>query len=297
MVYTGGDGKRIFVSHAWRRLVGIQAPLVYEFIMEFLSTYRMSDTKMDLDVAGTLCFQLGGVRRSMSRRQFILALGLHTEQEMAQAGFAAYLSERERDDSIHHLWKRTGVGKGDWHAEGRKSRARMSGGHFIGHLVEHFGLVSDEGLRGLTVISRELPMIDLHKLAKLNICGRFGDTWAWVAPRPEREVVVAADALEATKDAPAKDEGTQADTAPAQDSEGCVRAWMSILSLRPCMHVSAALLDDDLRNYGVTCEEEAKKRNSGAKTKTFEENTHLTPYVVSNKKIRRISASSSQEYA
>ncbi|GKB01360.1 hypothetical protein Tco_0829404 [Tanacetum coccineum] len=52
-----------------------------------------------------------------------------------------------------------------WHAEGRKSRARLSGGHFIGRLAAHFGLVSDEGLRGLSVITRELPMIDLHELA------------------------------------------------------------------------------------------------------------------------------------
>ncbi|GKB29403.1 hypothetical protein Tco_0868804 [Tanacetum coccineum] len=31
----------------------------------------------------------------------------------------------------------------------RKSRARLSGGNFIGRLAMHFGLVSDEGLRGL----------------------------------------------------------------------------------------------------------------------------------------------------
>ncbi|GKB20092.1 hypothetical protein Tco_0854015 [Tanacetum coccineum] len=36
----------------------------------------MSDTEMGLDVADTLCFQLGGVRRRMTWRQFILALGL-----------------------------------------------------------------------------------------------------------------------------------------------------------------------------------------------------------------------------
>ncbi|GJS11546.1 proline-rich receptor-like protein kinase PERK9 [Tanacetum coccineum] len=33
-------------------------------------------------------------------------------------------------------------------------------------------------------------------------------------------------------------------------------------------------------NYGVTCEDEAKRRNSGAKTKTFEENYYLLLYVV-----------------
>ncbi|GJX68166.1 hypothetical protein Tco_0303893 [Tanacetum coccineum] len=34
----------------------------------------MSDTEMGLDVADTLCFQLGGARRRMTWRQFILAL-------------------------------------------------------------------------------------------------------------------------------------------------------------------------------------------------------------------------------
>ncbi|GKB28282.1 hypothetical protein Tco_0867683 [Tanacetum coccineum] len=35
--------------------------------------------------------------------------------------------------------------------------------------------------------------------------------------------------------------------------------------------------------YGVTCEDEAKKRNSGTKTKTFEENYYLLLYAVSSK--------------
>ncbi|GJV13607.1 hypothetical protein Tco_1355148 [Tanacetum coccineum] len=102
MVYTR-EGQQVFVSHAWRRLFGIRAPLVREFILEFLNTCRMSDTEMGLDVAGTLCFQLGGDR---------------------------------------HLRR---------HAEGRKSGARLSGGHFIRRLAMHFGLVSDERLRGLQV--------------------------------------------------------------------------------------------------------------------------------------------------
>nr|GEW12176.1 hypothetical protein [Tanacetum cinerariifolium] len=40
------------------------------------------------------------------------------------------------------------------HAEGRKSGARLFKGHFIGHLAAHFGLVSDERLRGLLVITQ-----------------------------------------------------------------------------------------------------------------------------------------------
>ncbi|GJS87474.1 retrovirus-related pol polyprotein from transposon TNT 1-94 [Tanacetum coccineum] len=39
----------------------------------------------------------------------------------------------------------------------------------------------------------------------------------------------------------------------------------------------------DTNNYGVTCEDEAKRRNSGTKTKTFEENCYLLLYVISNK--------------
>nr|GEU87474.1 reverse transcriptase domain-containing protein [Tanacetum cinerariifolium] len=136
MVYTGDEGHELFTSHAWRRLFEIRAPLVQEFNLEFLSTCKMSDTEMGLDVAGTLCFQLDGAR----------------------------------------------------HAEGRKSRARLSRGYFIGCLAAHFGSVSDQGLRGLSVVTRELPLIDLHDLRRLNIYMRVSDTWAWVASGPERHL-------------------------------------------------------------------------------------------------------------
>ncbi|GKE56539.1 hypothetical protein Tco_1495724 [Tanacetum coccineum] len=72
MIYTGDEGQELFTSHA------------------------MSDTEIGLDVADTLCFQLGGARHRMTWRQFILALGLHTEEEMAEAGFGAYWQGSER---------------------------------------------------------------------------------------------------------------------------------------------------------------------------------------------------------
>ncbi|GKE17495.1 hypothetical protein Tco_1425072, partial [Tanacetum coccineum] len=140
--------------------------------------------------ADTLCFQLGGARRMMTWRQFILALGLHTEEDMAEAGFGAYSQGSERVCHMRRLChmmiacsisgrgqapaKVTGVdlfylrsidrGTANVpyllaqylfrHAEGRKSGARLSRGHFIGRLAAHFGLVSDQGLRGLSVASR-----------------------------------------------------------------------------------------------------------------------------------------------
>ncbi|GJX96410.1 hypothetical protein Tco_0352208, partial [Tanacetum coccineum] len=51
---------------------------------------------LDLDTPGTLQFQLGRARRHMSWRQFILALGLHTEEEMQTAGFGVYWAESAR---------------------------------------------------------------------------------------------------------------------------------------------------------------------------------------------------------
>ncbi|GJW70709.1 hypothetical protein Tco_0127626 [Tanacetum coccineum] len=38
-----------------------------------------------------------------------------------------------------------------------------------------------------------------------------------------------------------------------------------------------------MANYAVTCEDEAKRRNSGTKTKTIEENCYLLLYAVSSK--------------
>ncbi|GJX93043.1 hypothetical protein Tco_0347629 [Tanacetum coccineum] len=244
MVYTEDDGETLFTSHARRRLFEIKGLLVREFILKFLSTCRMSDTEMGLDVADTLCFQLGGARR-MTWRQFILALGLHSEEEMAEAGFRAYWYGSERvipdkgdlrdywikissdkdflglapsyvhiRDPVRRLCHRmitcsiSGRGQGTEkgtgvdlfylrtmdqgtanvsyllaqylfrHAKGRKSQARLSGGHFIGCLAAHFGLVSDEGLKDLSIVARELLVIDLHELERLNICMRSGDTWA-----------------------------------------------------------------------------------------------------------------------
>ncbi|GKE19312.1 hypothetical protein Tco_1426889 [Tanacetum coccineum] len=60
----------------------------------------------------------------------------------------------------------------------------MSGGHFIRRLAEHFGLVSDKGLMGLTMIA---------------------------SPRPERQLAAIVGALENVEGAHAEVEGIQAD--------------------------------------------------------------------------------------
>ncbi|GJU61979.1 V-type proton ATPase subunit A2-like protein [Tanacetum coccineum] len=64
------------------RLFSTRGPLVRELILEFLSTLIFREVLLDFDAPGTIQFQLSGARRQLSWRQFILALGLHTEEEM-----------------------------------------------------------------------------------------------------------------------------------------------------------------------------------------------------------------------
>ncbi|GKE86231.1 hypothetical protein Tco_1559973, partial [Tanacetum coccineum] len=78
----------VFTSRAWRRLFDTRGPLVWELILEFLSTLRFGEVLLDLDASDTIQFQLGGARRRISWRQFIVALGLHTGDEMESPGFA-----------------------------------------------------------------------------------------------------------------------------------------------------------------------------------------------------------------
>ncbi|GJQ96224.1 hypothetical protein Tco_0007363 [Tanacetum coccineum] len=120
-------------------------------------------------------------------------------------------------DLIQHFWEGQARVKYLFrHAEGRKSDARLSRGHFIGRLAHNFSLVSDDRLRGLSIVTRELLLIDMGELVKLNICIEIGDDWAWVAPGPKRHPDAADDALGAAEDAPAVDEGVEADPAPIQ---------------------------------------------------------------------------------
>ncbi|GJY54143.1 hypothetical protein Tco_0445807 [Tanacetum coccineum] len=76
---------------------------------------------LDMDAPHTFQFQLGGVRRRLSWRHFIQALGLHTREEMESLGFSRY-----------------------WSETGRKSRAHISGRQFIARLAGHFGLLTAE---------------------------------------------------------------------------------------------------------------------------------------------------------
>ncbi|GKC13938.1 hypothetical protein Tco_1010720, partial [Tanacetum coccineum] len=86
-----------------------------------------------------------------------------------------------------------------------------------------------ERLQGLMVIVQELLVIDMSELVRLQICEEIDNTWAWVAPRPERQPDAAAGAPRATEDAPAVDEGARADPTPVQVPQPPLAAPRTIL--------------------------------------------------------------------
>ncbi|GJW28552.1 hypothetical protein Tco_0045427 [Tanacetum coccineum] len=107
-------------------------------------------------------------------------------EEMETAGFGLYWAE-----SARHISNKGDLNVGSVNipyllarylrlfASGRKYEAMISGGQFAARLAEYFGLLTEE----------------------------LDDTWAWVAPGPERQQVAAAGASEVTEGAPDVDEG------------------------------------------------------------------------------------------
>ncbi|GJY98765.1 hypothetical protein Tco_0516195 [Tanacetum coccineum] len=78
---------------------------------------------------------------------------------------------------------------------------------FVVGLAEHFGLLTEERLRGLKVITPELLIIDMAELVRLQIYMEINDTWAWVAMGPERQPDATTGAPGVALDTLAVDEG------------------------------------------------------------------------------------------
>ncbi|GKB78403.1 hypothetical protein Tco_0945298, partial [Tanacetum coccineum] len=177
-----GSGCEIEDGVFWRGAIGVHESCLEETIWD----------------PSTFGPRLGGVRRRMTWRQFILALGLHAEYEMADAGdflghAPSYVLIRDPVRRLCHMMIAYSIsGRGQApekvtgvdlfylcgmdrrtanvlhllaqylfrHADGRKSGARLSRGYFIGRLAMHFGLVSDKGLRGLQADEAGTPEAD-----------------------------------------------------------------------------------------------------------------------------------------
>nr|GEX93851.1 hypothetical protein [Tanacetum cinerariifolium] len=160
---------------------------------------------LDLDMLRALQFQLGRVRRRMSQREFILALGLHLAEEMQTVGFDLrdyWIGISSAKDFLgtvpsytfikdpmlrlcHRLIAYSIAGRSQapekvtvtdlFYLRG----AMISGGQYVARLAEHFGLLTEERLQGLTIISPTLPIINMAELVRLQLCAELDDTWAW----------------------------------------------------------------------------------------------------------------------
>nr|GEZ46959.1 hypothetical protein [Tanacetum cinerariifolium] len=231
----------IWASRLTRRLFEVTGPFVREFILEFFSTFRMSDTEMGLDVADILCSLLSEARRRMTWRQFILALGMHFKEEMAEPRFRAYWfgskrlipnNKDLRDYWIEISFDRDFLGPAPSYVyikdPVRRLCYRMIAYSFSGRVqgakkvigVDLFYLqtMDCETANVLYLLAQYLfrHTEGRKSEARLNICARFSDTWAWVAPGPEGQLDAATGAPGATEDVPTADKGAQAFPAPVQ---------------------------------------------------------------------------------
>ncbi|GJV13251.1 reverse transcriptase domain-containing protein [Tanacetum coccineum] len=135
--------------------------------------WRFGEAILDLDMPGALQFHLGGVRRHMSWRESLFWLWDYIQQRRC-----------------------------------RQLGAMISGGQYVAGLAEHFGLLTEERLQGLTVISPALPIINMAELVRLQLCIELGDTWAWVPTGPARQEGCAGGVAE---EAPVAPEGGDGD--------------------------------------------------------------------------------------
>ncbi|GJS74406.1 hypothetical protein Tco_0707247 [Tanacetum coccineum] len=165
MDHTRGDGQVVFASHAWRRLFGIRGPLVRELILEFFSTCRIAQAYWD--ESSRMITSKADLRgywdEISSSRDFLTTVPFYTHIRDPLRRLCHHLIAFTIARRAQYLFR---------YAEGSKQGARMSKGHFITRLAEHFGLITEESIRGLTVVVHDLTMIDMDELVRLHICER-----------------------------------------------------------------------------------------------------------------------------
>ncbi|GKC69134.1 hypothetical protein Tco_1115017 [Tanacetum coccineum] len=140
------------------------------------------------EMAEGLC---GGAKRRISWREFILGMGLHTAEEMESAGFSTYWAESARQI----------LDKGDLSAYWIGISFE---GDFLGS-APSYTTIRDPMLR----LCHQLIACSIagRSQAPKKICDELDDTWAWVAPGPERQPDVVVSAPEVAEGAPDDDEG------------------------------------------------------------------------------------------
>ena len=93
-------GEDKFVYKAWLKVFTVYEPVIHEYVWEFLATVDFVEQFGSLNEK-CLFLQLGGVKRSMSMMEFILAMGLYTRRQVESDIFQEYynrcLKEKPHD--------------------------------------------------------------------------------------------------------------------------------------------------------------------------------------------------------
>nr|GEX59025.1 hypothetical protein [Tanacetum cinerariifolium] len=184
--HRDAHGHIMFTSRDWRRLFDIRGPLVHELILEFFSTFRFGKAVLELDTAGALQFQL----------------------DFRYGGLSAYWI------GISSAWDFLGTSPS--YTLIMDLILRLCHRLIACSIAERSQAPEKDRLLGLTVIAPTLPVIYMAELVRLQICKNIDDTWAWVAPGPERQQVSTTGTHEAVEDVPIVNEGAQAIPAPVQ---------------------------------------------------------------------------------
>ncbi|GKA45323.1 hypothetical protein Tco_0738119 [Tanacetum coccineum] len=189
-------GVSVFTSRDWRRMFDIRGPLL---ILEFFTTFsaRQIPNKGDLRDYWMGISSAGDFLSTAPLYTLIRDPILRLCHRLIACSIAGR-SQAPEKVTVTDLFYLRGMDVGSVNvpyllarylrlfAAGRKSGAHISGGQFVARLAEHFGLLTAEILGELTVITPELPVIDMAELVRLHICVELDDTWAWVAMGPER---------------------------------------------------------------------------------------------------------------
>nr|GEV52198.1 retrotransposon protein, putative, unclassified [Tanacetum cinerariifolium] len=143
MEHRDTQGQSVFTSHAWRRLFKVRGLLVFELIMEFFSTFRFREVILDIDVVGTLKFQLGRAKHLRQGRSGCLLEGgffqgdfLGTPPSYTLIWDPILRSMNVGSVNIPYLLARY-LRR---FASGRMQGAMISRGQFVVRLAEHFSL-------------------------------------------------------------------------------------------------------------------------------------------------------------
>ncbi|GKA52706.1 hypothetical protein Tco_0746021 [Tanacetum coccineum] len=189
MEHRDGDGVMVFTSQAWSRVFETRGPLS-ESERIILGKGDLHDYWRDISTNGDF---LGRPPSYTLIRDPVLRL-CHRMMAHSIAG----RSQAPEKVTVTDLFYLRGLDVGSVNipyllgrylrrfAAGRKSGALISGVQFVARLAEHFRLLAEERLQGLTVTAPALFIIDMAELVRLQIRVEFGDTWAWVPAGPAR---------------------------------------------------------------------------------------------------------------